>query len=208
MAVSATDAQRALTRLRHADRIIVARPLGIREQIQISIPLSGSRKPAAPLLYAKHKLLTIGIDIRFRLSPKDTAYLFRIRSRRGFGFHGRHDVLDAEGNRIGLIDKTVSRSLVRSHYRLHDAAGNELLESEESSASVGLVRRIAGFLPGPLDLAEDVPHHFNLYREGQRVARYDRLSVVRDWSLLELEPELAEADRRLLVALAVGLDEL
>ena len=104
------------------------------------------------------------------------------------------------------------RSQARSHYRLFDAAGNELLEGEESTMSGALSRRIwdffRDFLPGPLELAPDVPDHFDLYLQGQRVATYRRLSLAYDWSLLELEPELAGVDRRLLVAFVAALDEL
>ena len=104
------------------------------------------------------------------------------------------------------------RSPARSHYRLFDAAGNEVLEGEESSMSGALSRRIwnffRDFLPGPLELAPDMPDHFVLYREGRRVARYERMSLVYDWSLLTLEPELAGVDRRLLVAFVAALDEL
>lgn len=213
MTVSEIDAQHVLTRLQHADRIIVARPFRlIGPQIFVSIPLPGSRKPTHPVLYGKHKFFTIGADIRFRLSPTGKAYLFRVRSaRRWFNLHGRYDILDAEDNRVGLIDKSVRRSQVRSHYRLFDAAGNEMLVGEESTISGALTRRIWDFfrelLPEPFDLAPDVPDHFDLYLDGSRAASYQRLSLAYDWSLLTLEPKLASVDRRLLVAFVAALDE-
>ena len=214
MTVSEIDAHDPLTPLQRADRIIVARPFRlIGPQIFISIPTAGSSEPAHPVLYGKHKFSTIGVDIRFRLSPKGKAYLFKVRpTRRWFNFHGRYDILDAEGNRVGLVDKSVRRSQARSHYRLFDAAGNEVLEGEEASMSGALSRRIwdflRDFLPGPFELAPDVPDHFDLYLEGRRVAKYERLSLVYDWSLLTLEPELVGVDRRLLVAFVAALDEL
>jgi hypothetical protein len=212
--VSKIDAHDPLAPLQHADRIIVARPFRlIGPQIFISVPLPGSRKPDQPVLYGKHKFSTIRADIRFRLLPTGKPYLFRIRStRRWFNVQGRYDVLDAEDNPLGLVDKSVRRSQARSHYRLFDAAGNQVLEGEESTMSGALSRRIWDFLrdslPGPFELAPDMPDHFDLYLARRRVGRYERMSLAYDWSLLEVGPELAGMDRRLLVAFVAALDEL
>ena len=58
----------------------------------------------------------------------------------------------------------------------------------------------------PLNL---IPFNFVLRREGREVGTYRRvLGKLRDRYVLEVSPELADVDRRLLVAFAVGLDAL
>ena len=195
--------------LESADRIVVQQLFkALANEYRISLPAPGSTKEGHPLLYVRQKMVAMKEDIRFRLSPDDEGYLFKIRSRSIFEFRGRHDVLDAQDCPIGVLEKTFGRSLLRSHWRVRDAAGNEVLESEESSIFIALLRRVAGFLPDGLGVLSSVPFHFNLYREGKLVARYDRVFAARDRYLLEVESELAGVDRRLLIAFAVGLDAL
>ena len=64
-------------------------------------------------------------DIRFRLSPDDGKHVFMIKSKSVFEFRGRHEVLDAEGAVIGMLEKDFGRSLLRSHWHVRDAAGTE-----------------------------------------------------------------------------------
>ena len=54
-----------------------------------------------------------------------------------------------------------------------------------------------------------LPFNFVLVRGGQQAGTYKRvLGKFRDRYILELEPELEAVDRRLIVALAIGLDAL
>jgi len=95
----------------------------------------------------KQKWLKIKEDIRFRVSPDDDVHLFMIKSKSVFEFRGRHAVLDAQDTPIGLLEKDFKRSLLRSHWHVRDAAGNEVLEGHEASWFIAILRRIAGFLP-------------------------------------------------------------
>jgi uncharacterized protein YxjI len=205
-----TQLQSALAELESADRILVQqvfRPIG--NEYRISIPTAGSTDEGTPLLFVKQKKLKIREDIRFRLSPDDEAHVFMIKSKSVFEFRGRHDVLDAGGQSIGLLEKDFGRSLLRSHWRVRDATGSEVLEAHEASWTIALLRRLAGFLPEWLPILGWVPFNFVLLRDGGEVGTYRRvLGKLRDRYVLELEPELANIDRRLVVAFAVGLDAL
>jgi hypothetical protein len=56
---------------------------------------------------------------------------------------------------------------------------------------------------------EALPFHFVLVRDGHRVGRHHRvLGKLRDRYVLELSEDLADVDRRLLVAFADALDAL
>jgi hypothetical protein len=210
VATSATDSQSVLAQLEAADRILVQQVFkAVANEYRISIPPPGSTVEGRPLLYVRQKALAMKEDIRFRLSPDDDAYLFMIKSKSVFEFSGRHAVLDPQGNSIGFLEKSFERSLFRSHWRVRDSSGAEVLESEESRLSVALLRRFAWLLPEWLEGAAYVPFNFNLYRDGKRVARYNSVPLkMRDRYVLELGPDLAGVDRRLLVAFAVGLDAL
>jgi uncharacterized protein YxjI len=207
---TAPDARSVLGELEAADRLLIQqvfRPIA--NEYRISIPSPGSTEEGRPALFVKQKKLKIKEDIRFRLSPDAPDHLFMIKSKSVFEFRGRHDVLDADGAVIGLLEKSFGQSLLRSHWRVRDASGAELLEAHEASWAIALLRRFAGLLPDYLSLLAWVPFNFVVMRDGREAGRYRRvLGKFRDRYLFELDPELADVDRRLVVALAVGLDAL
>jgi uncharacterized protein YxjI len=202
--------ENVLTTLDSADRLLIQqvfKPIG--NEYRVSVPAPGSSDEGSPLLFVKQKKLSIREDIRFRLSPDDEGHAFMIKSKSLFEFRGRHEVLDSEGKVIGLLEKDFTRSLLRSHWRVRDVSGTELLETHESSWTIAVLRRVAGLLPEWLAPVGWVPFNFVLRRQGREVGTYRRvLGKLRDRYVLEVTPELADVDRRLLVAFAVGLDAL
>jgi len=210
VASAAGDYQTVLNELESADRLLIQQVFKpIANEYRISVPTPGSSEEGRPLLYVKQKKMKIKEDIRFRLSPDDDAHLFMIKSKSVFEFRGRHEVLDAEGQVIGMLEKDFTRSLLRSHWHVRDTAGNDLLEAHEASWIVALVRRIADIGVDWLSLLAWLPFNFVLRRGDQQVGSYKRvLGKFRDRYLLELGPEVGDVDRRLIVAFAVGLDAL
>jgi uncharacterized protein YxjI len=185
----------------------VFRPIG--NEYRISIPAAGSSEEGEPLLFVKQKKLKIKEDIRFRVDPDRDEHLFMIKAKTLFEFRGRHDVLDADGQPIGLFEKDFARSLIRSHWHVRDTGGTELLEGYEASWAIAIVRRIANFLPEGLSLLTWLPFNFALMHDGEQVGSYRRvLGKLRDRYVLELGPGLQDIDRRLVLAFAVGLDAL
>ena len=207
---SVADPRTVLAQLEEADRLLVQQVFKpIANEYRISVPTPGSSEEGRPLLYVKQKKMKIKEDIRFRLSPDDDAHLFMIKSKSVFEFRGRHEVLDAEGELIGMLEKDFTRSLLRSHWHVRDTAGNDLLEAHEASWIVALVRRIADIGVDWLSLLAWLPFNFVLRRGDQQVGSYKRLlGKFRDRYLLELGPDVGDVDRRLIVAFAVGLDAL
>jgi uncharacterized protein YxjI len=210
MAASVPDPESVLAPLESADRLLVQQVFKpIANEYRISIPAASSTEEGAPLLHVKQKKLKIREDIRFRLSLDDEHHAFMIKSKSVFEFRGRHEVLDSEGTVIGTLEKNFGRSLFRSHWHVRDAAGTELVEAHEASWTIALLRRVAGLLPEWFTPLEWLPFNFVLRREGSDVGSYRRiLGTFRDRYVLELAPDLAGVDRRLLVAFAVGLDAL
>lgn len=194
-----------------SDRFLVQqifRPIG--NEYRISIPAPGSKEEGEPLLFVKQKKMSIREDIRFRLDPDRDEHLFMIKSKTVFEFAGRHDVLDDAGAVIGALEKSFAKSLLRSHWVVRDAAGQELVTAQEQSLVIAIVRRFAGYLPVAGSwLLDYLPFNFTLEHEGSEAGRYSRvIGSFRDKYVLELRDGLTGADRRLVLAFAVALDAL
>jgi uncharacterized protein YxjI len=207
---AAPEQATVLSELEATNRLLVQQVFKpIANEYRISVPTPGSTEEGRPLLYVKQKKMKIKEDIRFRLSPDDTDHLFMIKSKSVFEFRGRHEVLDADGAVIGMLEKNFGRSLLRSHWHVREPSGVELLEAHESSWIIALLRRFGQLGPDWFDLLTWLPFNFVLRRGDQQVGAYKRvLGTMRDRYLLELEPGLEDVDRRLLVAFTIGLDAL
>jgi uncharacterized protein YxjI len=201
----------AMNELEHTDRILVQQVFKpIANEYRISVPTPGDTQEGRPVLFVKQKKMKIKEDIRFRTTQDgDGPYEFMIKSKSVFEFRGRHDILDAEGNVIGQLEKDFTKSLLRSHWRVRDAQGNEVLESHESSWIIALLRRFADLGPDIFTFLTWLPFNFVLRRNGEEVGHYKRvLGTMRDRYVMEIGDGLKDVDRRLLVAFAIGLDAL
>ena len=210
VAAAAPDPTTVLAELEASERLLIQQLFKpIANEYRISVPPPGSSDEGRPLLFVKQKKMKIKEDIRFRTSPDAEHHLFMIKSKSMFEFRGRHQVLDGQGAVIGMLEKDFAKSLLRSHWHVRDAAGNALLDGQEASLAIALLRRLAGLLPEWLSLLAWVPFNFELTRDGREVGSYRRvLGKFRDRYVLELKPELGDVDRRLIFAFAVGLDAL
>ena len=199
-----------LSELEASNRLLVQQVFKpIANEYRISVPTPGSTDEGRPLLYVKQKKMKIREDIRFRLSPDADEHVFMIKSKSVFKFRGRHEVLDANGAVIGILEKAFGKSLLRSHWYVRDAAGGELLEAHEASWIIALLRRFGQIGPDWFDLLTWLPFNFVLKQGEQVVGRYKRvLGKFRDRYLLELEPDFGDVDHRLVVAFTIALDAL
>ena len=210
MSTLARDPQAILDTIETANRFVVQQVFKpIANEYRISAPPVGTDE-SEPLLFVKQKKMKIKEDIRFRLDPDGDEHLFMIKSRTVFEFRGRHDVLDASGQELGLFEKAFGKSLLRSHWIVRDPEGNALFESHESNWIIALVRRFAELGPDWLSILEWLPFNFVLKRDGKEIGTYKRvLGKLRDRYALELDPVGADGiDRRVVLAFAVALDAL
>jgi len=201
-----------LAAIESSDRFLVQQVFKpVANEYRISVPAPGTSDEGEPLLFVKQKKLKIREDIRFRLDPDAEEHLFMIKSKTVFEFRGRHDVLDAEGRVIGLLEKDFGKSLLRSHWRVHGPEGTgELFDGQEKSLPIALIRRVAGMVSdGLVGLLQWLPFDFVLRRQGEEAGHYRRvLGTFRDRYVVELGPGLEGVDRRLVLAFAVALDAL
>jgi uncharacterized protein YxjI len=165
-----------------------------------------------PFCFVEQKRFKFKEDIGFFTDDTKTVELMRLKARQRFDPAARYDVTAPGGERIGQIQKQFGSSLLRSTYTLYDSQGNETATAREKSLAVALFRRLAGFLPYVGNFADwlPIPYHFIISRDGEVLGVQSR----RHWRLrdtydLDLTGDAARTlDRRLVLALAVGLDAL
>jgi uncharacterized protein YxjI len=165
-----------------------------------------------PFGFVQQKRFSFKEDIRFFSDRDRTRESLRIKARQRFDPRARYDVTLPDGTKVGEIQKVFGKSLLRSSYALFDASGAEVATAQEKSLFVALFRRIVGFIPFIGDLADwlPIPYHFDFTRGDQKIGehrrRIGRIGDVYDIDMSD-DPERT-VDRRLVLALAVGMDAL
>jgi uncharacterized protein YxjI len=165
-----------------------------------------------PFCFAEQKRFKFKEDIGFFTDETKTTELMRLKARQRFDPTARYDVTDPEGARLGQIQKEFGSSLLRSTYTLYDAGGNKTATVREKSLLVALFRRLVGFAPYVGNVADwlPIPYSFLITRDDELLGVHSR----RRWRLrdaydIDLTADAARTlDRRLVLALAVGLDAL
>jgi uncharacterized protein YxjI len=180
-------------------------------QYEFSLPGEGD-KPGEPFCFVEQKRFKFKEDIRFFTDATKTTELLRIKARQRFDPRARYDVTAPDGSKIGEIQKVFGKSLFRSTYTMFDAAGNEAAISQERSLPVAIFRRIVGFVPYIGDFADwlPIPYHFDFIRNGEVLGTNNRQRWKwRDTYTLDMSGDPQHTiDRRMILAIAVGMDAL
>jgi uncharacterized protein YxjI len=168
--------------------------------------------PGEPVCFVEQKRFKFKEDIRFFTDDTKQVEVMRLKARQRFDPAARYDITDAEGGKIGEIQKVFGASLLRSTYRLYDASGEETAKATEKSLVVALFRRLVGFIPYVGDFGDwlPIPYHFVFLRDERVLATNTRRAwKIRDTDTIDLsgDPERT-LDRRLVLATAVGMDAL
>jgi uncharacterized protein YxjI len=168
--------------------------------------------PGEPICFVEQKRFSFKEDIRFYGDATKQQESMRIKARQRFDPRARYDVTDASGVKIGEIQKVFGASLLRSTYALFDAAGEEVARASEKSFAVALFRRLVGFVPYVGDFADwlPIPYHFDFKRGETLLGTHSRQTMkFRDTYTIDMsgDPERT-IDRRLVLAIAVGMDAL
>ena len=173
-------------------------------------PLAIGETPAgSPVAYVRQKKLSIKEDIRFYADESESDELFRLKARSVLDFGGsQYDVLVGE-DRIGLLRHKFLESLYRSTWHIGGPDEQEVAIARESSTAIGILRRAIDFVPYVGGFIP-IPYNFEIVIDGEVVGRMNRkFARVRDQYILDLSGDRERGiDRRVAVALAVGLDAL
>lgn len=193
-----------------ADRFLIDQLIRPIANLYRVTPLAAGEMPAGgPVAFVRQKKLAIKEDIRFYADEEETRELFRIKARSVFDIGGaRYDVVAADGTPIGVLEHVFGKSLLRSTWKVTDANGRELAIARERSQFGAILRRVIDFVPDVGGLIP-IPYNFDILTDGQVVGRMDRKFQLRDRYVLDLSGDTGkQVDRRLAVALAIGLDTL
>lgn len=164
---------------------------------------------AAPIAYVRQKKLAIKEHIRFFADEGETQELFHIQARSWLDTGGsRYDVDDAQGQRIGTLEHAFAKSLLRSTWRVSGSTEEQVAIAQERSQAMAILRRVIDFVPDYGGLIP-IPYNFDLLRGENVIGKMDRKFKLRDQYVLDLsgDPD-KQLDRRLAIALAIGLDTL
>ena len=172
-------------------------------------PLAVGETPAGPpVAYVRQKKLAVKEDIRFYADEAETRELFRLKARSLLDFGGsRYDVIEDE-TRIGVLSHRFKESLLRSTWHVAGPDEEEVALARERSTTGAIARRVVDFVPYVGEFIP-IPYNFEVLVGGQVVGALDRKFKVRDQYVLDLAGDRdRKIDRRLGIALAIGLDTL
>ncbi len=172
-------------------------------------PVAVGDTPAGPpIAYVRQKKLAIKEDIRFYAEEGETQELFRIKARSMLDFGGsRYDVFEGE-ERIGLLWHKFRESLIRSTWHVGGPDEQEIAIARERSVPGAIARRVVDFVPYVGGYIP-IPYNFEILAGEEVIGSMDRKFKVRDEYVLDLSADRdKKLDRRLAIALAVGLDTL
>jgi len=179
---------------------------------EFSLPLGDGQTPGEPFCFVRQRPFKFKEDIGFYTDETRSVELMRIKARQRFDPRARYDVTSADGTKIGEIQKAFGASLLRSTFRLYDAVGNEIATASEQNLLVALLRRLVAFVPYLENVANwlPIPYHFVFMRDGIEVGSHRRqLFKFHDTYTLDLSGDPQRMlDRRLILAIAVGMDAL
>jgi uncharacterized protein YxjI len=197
---------------REHDRFLLRQRIRpIVNQYEFTLP-DAAGGPGRPISFVEQKRFKFKEDIRFYANDSKQVETMRIKARQRFDPRARYDVTDAQGAKIGEIQKVFGESLLRSTYRIYDSTGNEVAKAVEKSLFVALFRRLVYFLPDVGGWADflPIPYHFD-FKQGDRVLGTNtrRAWKLRDTYTIDMSGDPEQLlDRRLVLAIAVGMDAL
>jgi uncharacterized protein YxjI len=181
-------------------------------QYEFTLPGPDGRSPGELVCFVEQARFKFKEDIRFYADDTKSVEIMRLKARQAFDPRARYDVTDAAGGKIGEIQKVFGKSLLRSSYRLYDASGQEVASARERSVPVAVFRRAVGFVPYVGDVADwlPIPYHFELRRGDRLLGTHTREAFkFRDTYHIDMTPDTERSvDRRLVLAIAVGVDAL
>ncbi|MGH2951483.1 MAG: hypothetical protein ACRDKX_05505 [Solirubrobacterales bacterium] len=178
-------------------------------QYEVSTLGADQESGGEPVCFVEQKRMKLKEDLRAFTDDTKSAEVFRIKAQQVFDPRARYDVTDASGQQLGQLAKVFGKSLLRSTWRIHDADGDEIAWARERSMFVALLRRVISWIPYIGDFAIPIPYHFDYYVGDQGIGGMERILGLRDRYRLDVSGDAERAlDRRVVLALAVGMDAL
>jgi uncharacterized protein YxjI len=196
----------------HHDRFVLRQKIrAMVNQYEFSL-LDEDSTEQTPFCFVQQARMKLKEDIGFYTDETRSVELMRIKARQAFDPTARYDVTTPDGTKVGEIQKVFGKSLLRSTYQLYDAAGNDVAIVTEKNKVVALIRRLVGFIPYLGDFADflPIPYDFVFLRGEEELGIHSRTRwKLRDTYAIDMSADPQRTiDRRLVLAIAVGMDAL
>jgi uncharacterized protein YxjI len=191
-----------------ADRYLIDQLIRPIANLYRITPLAAGETPlGGPVAFVRQKKMAIKEDIRFFADESESQELFRLKARSILDTGGsRYDVTDATGQAIGVLHHVLRKSLFRSTWEVSGANG-AVVTAQERSLPMAIARRLVDFVP--YGEWVPIPYNFDLLQDERVIGHLNRKFQLRDSYVLDLTGDHdRKLDRRLGIALAIGLDAL
>lgn len=184
-------------------------------QYEVSTLGDDGESAGAPVCFVQQRRMKLKEDLRAYADSSKEREVFRIKAHQVWDPRARYGVTGPDGEEIGELGKVFGKSLMRSTWKLFDRGGQEIGWARENSVTIAILRRIIGLfslipLIGELIALIPIPYHFEYFLgEERRIGQLTRKIGLRDTYLFDLSGDSERVvDRRLALALAVGMDAL
>jgi len=150
------------------------------------------------IAFAQQKRLAFKEQVTIYADDTKQQPVFGFKARQVLDLGATYDVVDADGNPVGLFRKHFAKSLLRTTWSVEQPGLGEAV-GQERNLLVALLRRFVESLSW-------LPYHFD-FTIGDQPA----FSVVKKWGLRDryvVDVHHPQLDRRLVIAMAVALDAL
>lgn len=162
--------------------------------------------------FVRQKPFAFKEELRFTPDRGVDTTLLTMKARSRFDPTATYDVKGGDGSTVGIVRKAFGASLLRSTWVLESPEGTEVATAREKKLWVALLRRLIGFVPYVGGVADwlPIPYDFVFFRGDAELAHFRRRrGSLRDTYDLDLSADADRTlDRRLVLAVAVGLDAL
>ncbi|GAA1800589.1 hypothetical protein GCM10009682_22740 [Luedemannella flava] len=166
---------------------------------QYEVHTVGPGDSEGPLVaFAQQKRMAFKEQVTLYTDDTKQVPVLGFKARSVLDLGATYDVTDANGNPIGLFRKDFAKSLLRSTWHV-EQPGLPQATGQERNFAVALLRRFA-------DSLSWLPYHFDFVADGRPIFSVDRRWGLRDRYMVEIQDPAI--DRRLVIAMAVGLDAL
>jgi hypothetical protein len=188
-----------------ADRYLVDQLVRPSANLLRITPLGAGASPnGSPVAYVSEAKPADGEDICFYADEQETESLFQIKARNILDLGGSRCDVYAGERQIGALEHQHRSSQLRSTWSIRDASNQEFAVARERSVLLATLHRLPGI--GGLSA---IPSNFDLKIDGKVVGKLDGKLPLGDRYVLDVSGDHEHRlDRRLAVALVIGLDAL
>jgi uncharacterized protein YxjI len=174
------------------------RTLVVRQRLTLMVNRYEVKAPdGAMVAFAQQKRMAMREQVTLYTDESRRQALAGFKARSVLDLGGTYDVTDASGAPIGLFRKDFAQSLLRTTWHV-EQPGLGSMTGRERNQVVALMRRFAD-----LDFW---PYHFDFTLAGSPAFSVTKRWGVRDTYVVTVDDD--RIDRRLVIAMAVGLDAL